>query len=58
MSFMDIAGRNIGKGQSVYIIAEISANHNQSYDEAIKLILAAKNVGADAVKLQTSLPTP
>lgn len=53
---MDIAGRNIGKGKPVYIIAEISANHNQSYDEAIKLILAAKNVGADAVKLQTYTP--
>lgn len=56
MSFMDIAGRNIGKGQPVYIIAEISANHNQSYDEAVKLIHAAKNAGADAVKLQTYTP--
>ena len=42
MSFMNIAGRKIGKRQPVYIIAEISANHNQSYDEAVKLIHAAK----------------
>jgi len=56
MTFMNIAGRKIGKGQPVYIIAEISANHNQSYDEAVKLIHAAKNAGADAVKLQTYTP--
>jgi len=56
MSFMNIAGRKIGKGQPVYIIAEISANHNQSYDEAVKLIRAAKEAGADAVKLQTYTP--
>jgi pseudaminic acid synthase len=56
MLFMSIAGRKIGKGQPVYIIAEISANHNQSYDEAAKLIRAAKEAGADAVKLQTYTP--
>ncbi|TFH49448.1 MAG: pseudaminic acid synthase [Methanothrix sp.] len=56
MSFINIAGREIGIGQPVYIIAEISAKHNQSYDEAIKLIRAAKEAGADAVKLQTYTP--
>jgi len=56
MSLINIAGRNIGKGQPVYIIAEISANHNQSYDEAAKLIHTAKEAGADAVKLQTYTP--
>ena len=56
MSLMNIAGRDIGKEQPVYIIAEISANHNQSYHEAVKLIHAAKNAGADAVKLQTYTP--
>ncbi len=56
MSFVNIAGRIIGVGQRVYIIAEISANHNQSYDEAVKLIRAAKQAGADAVKLQTYTP--
>lgn len=53
---MNIAGREIGNGQPVYIIAEISANHNQSYDQAVKLIHAAKKAGADAVKLQTYTP--
>lgn len=46
----------IGNGRSVYIIAEISANHNQDYDQAVKLINAAKDAGADAVKLQTYTP--
>jgi N-acetylneuraminate synthase len=56
MSFLNIAGREIREGQPVYIIAEISANHNQSYDEAVKLIQAAREAGADAVKLQTYTP--
>jgi pseudaminic acid synthase len=48
--------REIGNGYPVYIIAEISANHNQKYSEAVKLIHAAKQSGADAVKLQTYTP--
>jgi len=37
----------------VYVIAELSANHNQKFDQAVKIIHAAKDAGADAVKLQT-----
>lgn len=37
----------------VFIIAELSANHNQSFDIAKKTVLAAKESGADAIKLQT-----
>ena len=36
-----------------FLIAEISSNHNQNIDLAKKLILTAKNNGADAVKIQT-----
>lgn len=50
---IEIAGRKIGKGQPAYIIAEMSANHNQSYDDAVQIIKAAKDSGADAVKIQT-----
>jgi pseudaminic acid synthase len=46
-------GRKIGAGAPVYFIAEVSANHNQSYERAVEVIKAAKSAGADAVKLQT-----
>ncbi len=36
-----------------FIIAELSANHNGSIDNALKTIQAAKDIGADAIKLQT-----
>jgi len=52
MSFM-INNRNIGLGHPVYIIAEMSANHDQNFEKAVKIIEAAKNAGADAVKAQT-----
>jgi N-acetylneuraminate synthase len=40
----------------VYVVAEVSANHHQRYDEAVRLVHAAKDAGADAVKLQTYTP--
>ena len=51
-----INGRLIRAGALVYIVAEISANHHQDFDQAAKLIHAAKEAGADAVKLQTYTP--
>lgn len=39
--------------QRTYIIAEMSANHNGSLDQALQTIKVAKEIGADAVKLQT-----
>ena len=40
-----------------FIIAEISANHNGSLKLAKKLILSAKKNGADAVKIQSYIPS-
>tara|TARA_B110000090_G_scaffold206633_1_gene256413 strand:- start:510 stop:1574 length:1065 start_codon:yes stop_codon:yes gene_type:complete len=51
-----IAGKVIGAEQEPYIIAEMSANHNGSIDNAFRIIDAAKSAGADAVKLQTYHP--
>ena len=51
--YLQIGSRKVGPGYPVYIIAEMSANHNQRIDDAIKIIHAAKEAGADAVKLQT-----
>lgn len=48
-----IGGRKVGDGHPCYIIAEVSCNHNGDFDEAVKIIKAAKYAGADAVKLQT-----
>jgi N-acetylneuraminate synthase len=53
---MEINTRRIGPGQPVYIIAELSANHHQDYAQAVALIHAAKQAGADAIKLQTYTP--
>lgn len=51
-----IDGRPIGNGHPPYIVAEMSANHGGSLDHAVRLIRAAKECGADAVKLQTYTP--
>ena len=51
-----IDGRAIGPGYPVYIVAEMSANHNQDFDQAVQLVHAARDAGADAVKLQTYTP--
>jgi len=56
MKKITIDGRLIGADQPVYIIAEISANHNHDIQEAIDLIHIAKDCGADAVKIQTYTP--
>ena len=48
-----IGERSIGAGNATYVIAEVSANHHQSFDRAADLVRIAAEVGADAVKLQT-----
>jgi len=53
---MNIGSRKIGDGHPVFIIAELSGNHHQKYEEAVELVKAAKKAGADAVKLQTYTP--
>ena len=50
---IEIGGRSIGPNEAVYIIAEMSANHNQKFEDARRILEAAKESGADALKLQT-----
>ena len=50
---MKIGNFSINNNAKVFIIAELSANHNRSKEIAIKTIRAAKRAGADAIKLQT-----
>ena len=48
-----IAGRRIGPGEPPYVIAEIGSNHNGDMDLCRRLIDAAGDAGADAVKFQS-----
>ena len=48
-----VGARAIGEGKPIFIIAEISGNHNQDLSRALAIIDAAADAGADAVKLQT-----
>lgn len=50
---INIAGRVIKEGKPPFIIAELSGNHQQSYEMAIKMIDVAAKAGVDAIKLQT-----
>ena len=50
---MKIGDFIIDKNSPVFIIAELSANHNGSFDNALATIKAAKRAGADCIKLQT-----
>ena len=51
-----IDNREISSNFPPYVIAEVSANHNGSIQRAKDTILAAKNAGVDAVKIQTYTP--
>ena len=55
-SRIQVKNRMIGEGCPVYIIAEMSANHAGSLSRAKDIIYAAKESGADCIKIQTYTP--
>ncbi len=56
MTPLRIRNNVVGPGQPTYVIAEVSANHQGSYEQAVRIIEAAHVAGANAVKLQTYTP--
>ena len=50
---ISLGGRTVGADSPAFIVAEMSANHLQDYDRALRILHAAKEAGADAIKLQT-----
>lgn len=57
MHNIHLGQRIIGENQPCFIVAELSANHNQDISRAKDIIKAAKQAGADAIKLQTYTPS-
>ena len=50
---MRIGKRDIGAGHPCFIVAELSANHGQKFEQAVAVVRAMHQAGADAVKVQT-----
>lgn len=56
MNNIKIRNIEIGDNQPVFIVAELSANHNKIYENAVETIKVAREIGANAIKLQTYTP--
>jgi len=48
-----IGNKIVGPGQPVLIVAELSCNHNQSFERAKEIVETACKLGAGAIKIQT-----
>ena len=53
---MEILSRILDEKSAPLVVAELSGNHGGGLDKALKLVSAAKEAGADAIKLQTYRP--
>lgn len=48
--------RVVSPAHATYVVAEVSANNNQDFELAVRIVDAVTHAGADAVKLQTYPP--
>ena len=48
-----IGNHKISEDSPTFVIAEMSANHLMDFDRAVAIMQAAKDAGADAIKIQT-----
>jgi len=55
-AIIKIGRKKIGRSQPVFVVAEMSGNHNHSFARAEEIVKAAARAGADAIKLQTYTP--
>jgi pseudaminic acid synthase len=55
-SYIELAQNRVGPSYPVYVVAEMSANHGQDFEQAVQILHAAREAGADAIKLQTYTP--
>ena len=53
---IQIGSKMVGDNHPTFIVAEVSGNHDQSFEKAADIIKAAAEAGADAIKLQTYTP--
>ena len=56
MACVELGGRKVGQGHPCFIVGELSANHDQDLNQALKLVDLAADAGMDAIKLQTYTP--
>lgn len=53
---LQIGTKRVGQRKPTFIVAEMSGNHNRDIKRALRIIDAAADAGADAIKLQTYTP--
>jgi pseudaminic acid synthase len=56
MDYVKFGGRKVGPGHPCLIVGEMSANHDQDLEQALRLVDLAADAGVDAIKLQTYTP--
>ncbi len=56
LSTIKLGERPVGAGEAPFIVAELSGNHNQSLERALRLVDLAAETGVHAIKIQTYTP--